>query len=179
MANRVPAFPLWEVLSDPVSITLSATAIGELVLILGSLWAAGDLSLGGPEVALQRLARVGDAQWRRNKVSVLAACRRLAPGLSDALALAQHLHQVRARNAEIARVSIIRPSKTHKHSFISDTTPGDDAPITHVPVTVRTQRDVGKRDVGGGGMALPSGGGLTADQVAARSAKPRGTTLRD
>jgi hypothetical protein len=108
MANRVPPFPLWEILTDPAVARLSPTAIGHLVLLLGALWASGDMAPPAQQTAVQALARAGDKAWARNREKVLAAYHALAPDLARALAKGQCIIAVRQAGAANARASKAR-----------------------------------------------------------------------
>jgi len=108
MANRVPPFPLWEVLTAPAVVRLSPTAIGHLVLLLGALWASGDMTLPTPQAAVQALARAGDAAWARNREKMLTAYHALAPDLACALARGQRIIAVRQAGAASARAGKAR-----------------------------------------------------------------------
>jgi len=177
MAAKVPRFPLWEVLTDPAVAQLSPSALGSLVSILGTLWAANDMRLPAPQTAVQAIARAHDAQWARNRQNVLAAFHALAPALS---ALRADLDSTHARKAaSMLRALACKQSKRSGDNSISNNSTSNDLhPIA--PAHPRRSADhtngIGVR---ASGLAVVGGPALSRAENAARKAKPAGTTLRD
>jgi len=168
--GKVPDFPLSQVLSDPTVAAFAPHTLGNLIAILGTLWAAGDMAIPPADSDAQRLARATDKQWARNRETVLAACRRLTPDLSIALAKSHRTYAAHRAASEIARSGklntklagrpVSRPSK-------SDTR------------TRRSSDGENGTGVRASGLAVVGGPALSRADVAAKAAIPPGTTLRD
>lgn len=104
MVKLLP-FPLWEVLTNPAVARLSPTALGHLLLLLGTLWASGDMTLPKPQSAIQAACHAGDKAWARNREKLLTAYRALEPMLSTALAKGRHIMAGQQASAAHARAA--------------------------------------------------------------------------
>ena len=181
---KVPPFPLWEVISAPETTRLGHPAIGMLLVMLGNLWASGDMALPATQTAVQALARAPDAQWHRSRENLLVAYRSLAPWLSVALAGRQTIQAQQVARMEHARASRKPKTLTYKPIVISSTPNHNvrDSQISNysAPNVSRHARKRGRGDsqTADTGLAIPHGQALTRAEVAAQRA-PATPGLRD
>jgi len=118
MANRVPPFPLHEVLSDPACALLTPPAIGHLILLLDACWAANAMAVPAPQTAIQAAAKCSDTAWRRYGPDRVRAFQALAPDLARALAKSRRI--IASRQANAARARAAKPHKRLTQTPVAD-----------------------------------------------------------